>query len=229
MQHKISFRQRLAIIIIAAVDVLMLIVAAILDSLRESLPTEYVLNDDGKMITSHPLDSFGIVVAVALAIVSAMFAFAIINIINSDDKKQRGRIAGFVVLFVVSLAVVMFSFFWVQGSKAESTATYDYTDSEMSLLLFEERYPDEFGTLTVFVSDYEHNEVVLLATTDIHRHSASADDYYIDWIMENMLRITFLDGDSYRSIQIDLAQVLGEEHQHLLQGGESTAHDHVHA
>ncbi len=211
-----------------AVDAIMLMLAAILDSLRESLSTEYTLTDSGDIITSHPLDRFGTVVAVALALVAVMFSLAIVNIINSEEKKRRGRIIGFSVLFVASLAIVMFSYLWVRGSKPESTVTYDYTDSDVSLILMEERYPDEFGTLTVFVINDAHDEIALLAATDIHSRSESSEDYYLDWVLDGVLRITFLDGDSYRAIQIDLAKVLSEEQQRdFLQSDSATElHDH---
>lgn len=237
MQPKISRRQKLAIIVMAAVDVIMLVLAAILDSLRESLPAEYLLTDGGDIVSSHPLDRFGIFVAAALALVTIMFAFALVNIINSEDKKRRIKAIGFTVLFVVSAAVVMFSYLWVRGSQPERTVTYDYTDSDISLLLMEESYSDDFGTLRVFITNEAHDETALLAATDIHSRSESSDDYYIDWVMDGMLRITFLDADSYRSIQIDLMRVLDTEQQNkFLASAESDAdnndqeheHDHEH-
>ncbi len=232
MQSKISRRQKIAMTAIAVIDVLMLAAAAVLDSLRDSLPNEYMLTDSGDIVASHPYDRFGIVVAAALALVAGIFAFAVIDAINSEANKRRGRIIGFSVLFAVSLIIVMFSYLWVRGSKPEITATYDYTDSELSLMLFEERYPDDFGTLTVFVSDKAHNKgIALVAATDIHRHSKSSDDYMIDWIYDNALRITFLDGTGYRSVQIDLARILPEEQlrQYLESSGNGAdAHDHEH-
>lgn len=232
MKSKISLRQRIALIVIAVTDVLMLAAAAVLDSLRERFSAAYALTD-GSISSSHPLDSFGIAVAAALALVAGTFAFAVISIINSDAKDRRAKLIGFSVLFAASVAVVMFSYFWVRGEKPQSTATYDYTDSELSLLLYEERYADDFGTLTVFVTDAKHTEeMAMLAATDIHRHSESAADYTIDWVYDNALRITFLDGISYRSVQIVLTEVLSEEQlQRYLQsagGSNEQEHDHDH-
>lgn len=235
MQPKMSRRQKIAIIVMVAVDAVMIILAAILDSLRESLPTEYTLTESGDIITSHPLDRFGIAVAAALALVTVMFAFAMVNIINSEDKKRRAKAIGFTVLFAASAAAVMFSYFWVRGSQPVRTKTYDCTDGSTSLLLLEENHSDDFGTLRVFITNEAHDEIALLLATDIHSRSESSDDYYIDWITEEMLRITFLDGDSYRSVQIDLNVVLNAEQQEkYLTSAESVPetseqeHDHEH-
>lgn len=232
MQPKISRRQKIAIAVMAAADVIMLVLAAILDSLRESIPTEYTLVD-GDIISSHPLDRFGIAVAVALALVTVMFAFALVNIISSEDKKRRGKIIGFSVLFAVSVAAVMFSYFWVRGSQPQRTQTYDCTDGSINLLLMEENHSDDFGTLRVFITDQAHDDLALLAATDIHSRSQSSDDYYIDWVGDTVLRITFLDGVSYRSIQIDLNRVLTAEQQYEFltfdeSGSDAHEHDHEH-
>lgn len=230
MQPKISRRQKITIIAIAAVDVIMLVLAAILDSLRESFAAEYILSD-GDVITSHPLDRFGIAVAVALVLVTVMFAFALINIISSDDKKRSGRIIGFGVLFAASVAVIMFSYFWVRGAQPQRTQTYDCTDGNNYLLLVEENYSDDFGTLRVFITNQAHDDMALLAATDIHSRSESSDDYAIDWLREGELRIIFLDGDSYRSIQIDLTRVLDSEQQQKFMTADISAaddHDHEH-
>ena len=214
----------------AAVDVIMIVLAAILDSLRESIPTEYMLVD-GEVVSSHPLDRFGIAVAVALALVTAMFAFALVNIINSEDKKHRGKIIGFSVVFAVSVAAVMFSYLWVRGAQPQRTQTYNCTDGSINLMLMEENHSDDFGTLRVFITDQAHDDLALLAATDIHSRSQSGDDYYIDWVGDTMLRITFLDGSSYRSIQIDLDRVLTAERVHeflVFDESGSDTHDHVH-
>lgn len=231
MQPKISRRQKIAIAVMAAVDVIMIVLAAILDSLRESIPAQYTLTDGGNVIASHPLDRFGIAVAVALALVTVMFAFALINIISSEDKKRRGKIIGFSVLFAVSVAAVMFSYFWVRGSQPVRTQTYNCTDGSINLLLMEENYSDDFGTLRVFITDQAHDDLALLAATDIHSRSQSSDDYYIDWVRDGELRITFLDGDSYRSIQIDLLRVLDAEQQYKFlttDVGDADAEEHNH-
>ena len=217
----------------AAVDVIMIVLSAILDSLRESIPAQYTLTDGGNVIASHPLDRFGIAVAVALALVTVMFAFALINIISSEDKKRRGKIIGFSALFAVSVAAVMFSYFWVRGSQPQRTRTYDCTDGNVNLLLMEENYSDDFGTLRVFITDQAHDDLALLAATDIHSRSQSSDDYYIDWVRDRELRITFLDGVSYRSIQIDLDRALTAEQGHDFlvsdeSGSDGHEHDHEH-
>lgn len=215
----------------AAVDVIMLILAAILDSLRESLPTEYTLTDSGEIISSHPLDRFGIAVAVALVIVTVMFALALISIINSDDKKRRGKVIGFSVMFAVSAAAVMFSYFWVRGSQPQRTVTYSYSDSNVNLVLMEDSHSSDFGTLRAFITNETHDEIALLAATDIHSRSERKEDYTIDWVMDGVLRITFLDGDSYRGIQIDLNRVLTEKQQYLFMAKYNSVieiHEHNH-
>ncbi len=228
MQPKISLRQRIAIAVMAVADIIMLILAAILDSLRESMPTEYTLIS-GNIKASHPLDRFGIAVAVALVLVTVMLALALVDILSSDSKKRRSRIIGFIVLFAVSAAAVSFSYFWVRGSQPQRTHTYDCTDGNVNLLLMEENHSDDFGTLKVFITDQAHDELVLLAATDIHSRSSSSDDYYIDWVADRDLRITFLDGDSYRSIQIDFNRVLtAEQQEKFMYSDDSGTHDHEH-
>lgn len=219
MQKGISRRQKIAVIVIAAADALVLIAAMVLDLLRDSVPTAYALEADGNITASHPFDRFGFVAAAALVIVASMYAAALVNIISSDSKKRGARIAGFSALFAVSVAAVMFSYLWVRGAKPINTSIYSCTDSNMQLALLEENYTDDFGTLTVFAVNEEQNKLAVLAATDIHSRSDSGDDYSIDWIVDGVLRIMFLDGVSYRSVQIDLRSVLDEEQQQLFLGG----------
>lgn len=220
MHKRFSLRQKVAVIVIAIIDVFMLIAAVVIDALRDSVPVQYVLEEDGSITASHLFDFFGFTVAGALVIITAMFAAALVNIIGSEDKKRGTRIAGFSALFAASVAVVMFSYLWVRGAKPINTSVYSYTDSNMQLALMEENYTDDFGTLTVFAVDEHHEKLALLAATDIHSRSESSDDYYIDWVMDGMLRITFLDGYNYRSVQIDLYTLLDEEQQQLFLGVE---------
>lgn len=219
MQKGISRRQKIAVIVTAAADALMLIAAMVLDAVRDGVPSAYVLEADGNITVSHPFDCFGFVAAAALVIVTAMFAAALVNIISSDIKKRGARIAGFSALFAASVAAVMFSYLWVRGAKPINTSVYNCTDSNMQLALLEENYTDDFGTLTVFAVNEQRDELALLAATDIHSRSDSSDDYCIDWIMDGILRITFLDGSSYRAVQIDLLTVLDEEQQQIFLGG----------
>lgn len=230
MQAKISLRQRVALIVTAVTDILMLVAAMILDSLRESLPTEYILAENGDITAVHPLDRFGIAVALALVIVTVMFAFALVNIINSEDKHRRGKAIGFSLLFALSVTVVMFSYLWVRGSLPQRTVCHNLTDSNVDLVLMEEIHSDDFGTLNIFLTDQHREEIVLLAATNINSYSKSSDDYYIDWIMDNVLRIRFPDGNGYRSIQIDLNTVLTEaQQQYFLNNDSGTGtHDHDH-
>ncbi len=224
MQKGISHRQKIAVIVTAAADALMLIAAMVLDAVRGGVPSDYVLEADGNITVSHPFDCFGFAAAAALVIVTAMFAAALVNIISSDIKKRGVRIAGFSALFAASVAAVMFSYLWVRGAKPINTSVYNCTDSNMQLALLEENYTDDFGTLTVFAVNEQRDKLALLAATDIHSRSDSSDDYYIDWIMDGILRITFLDGSSYRAVQIDLLTVLDEEQQQIfLSGGAYSA------
>ncbi len=220
MQKGITRRQKIAVIVTAATDALMLVAAMVLDAVRDSVPAAYVFEDDGNITASHPFDRFGFAAAAALVIVTAMFAAALVNIISADVKKRGARIAVFSALFAVSVAAVMFSYLWVRGAKPINTSVYSYTDSRVRLALMEENYTDDFGALTVFAVNEQRDQLALLAATDIHSRSDSSEDYYIDWIMDGMLRITFLDGDSYRAVQIDLHTVLDEQQQQIFLGGE---------
>lgn len=205
MQPKILRKPMLVAGIIIAVDIVMLVLAIVLDINRGAFPTSYTFTEEDFVVASHIYDSFGIVAAIALVITVALSAVMIIGIIGTKRSgKLAAGIIGGALLLAVSVGAVMFSFMWVRGAQPVSSVFYPLTDDTMHLLILEDKYTDDCGTLKIFQYDGGFGELELLAATEITTFSDSHEDYYMAWLSEDTLAIRFVDGYSVRTLQISI-------------------------
>ncbi len=205
MQPKILRKPLITAGIIIAVDVVMLVLAIVLDINRSEFPTSYTFTEENFVVASHIYDGFGIIAAIALAVTVALSAVMIVGVIGTKrGSKLTVGIIGGALLLAASVVAVMFSFVWVKGPQPVSSVFYPLTDDTMHLLLLEDKYTDNYGTLKIFQYDGGFGELDLLAATEITTFSDSHEDYYMGWLSEDTLAIRFADGYSVRTLQITI-------------------------
>ena len=205
MQPKILRKPLITAGIIIAVDVVMLVLAIVLDINRSEFPTSYTFTEENFVVASHIYDGFGIIAAIALVVTVALSAVMIVGVIATKrGSKLTVGIIGGALLLAASVVAVMFSFVWVKGPQPVSSVFYPLTDDTMHLLLLEDKYTDNYGTLKIFQYDGGFGELDLLAATEITTFSDSHEDYYMGWLSEDTLAIRFADGYSVRTLQITI-------------------------
>lgn len=225
---RILKKPKLIAAVLLVLDMLLLAAALVVDSLRSQFDTVYTLTEDGRITASHPLDMFGIVVAAVLLVAAVLIVlFAMVVISNRHGKKMGSGIAACAVLAVFSMGVIIFSHLWVRGAKPAETYYHTYTDHTIKLIITEDDYSDDHAELSVFICNASTGELALLTVTDIVDVMNDDSRFKLDWIMDRTLRIRFPDGISYRSMQINLEDILTEEQlDRFFAQPEEHGHDH---
>ena len=211
MQVKILRRPMIAAAVAIVIDLAVLVSAVVLDSIRGSFQSEYSytidIPADMYIVTeSHPYDISGIFFAVALVIAAVMSAVILIGALSKNRVGQKAvsEVVGAAVLLVISAAVILFSYFIVNGSKPSEMTDYSFTDETLQLIIREEKYSEDEGITKIFLIDDEKESIRLLAMAEISEFAESAERYSISWVTDNTLYIAYSDREMYKTLQINI-------------------------
>ncbi len=199
-------------------DLAALVLAVLLNILRGKIPAAYSFDSTNVVVKiTHPYDYYGIFTAVALLTVVVMSGLIIAAAISGSKSKAASRGVGAAALLIISVAVVLFSHYVVRGLPAESYTCFVFEDGTDTIAIQETKYIDGTGTNEVFrlcetehdhdnpdTSEHKHYSVELLTGTEIKHFATDSTRYTLDYGYSNDIVIRFMDGDSYRSLNIKL-------------------------
>lgn len=204
---KLIRRPNIAAGIAITADILLIAAATVLHSLRGGIEATYTYTEENTIVSSHPFDIFGIAAAVVLCIAAVMSAFIIVSAFdkNKDGRVNIPRFVGAALLLIFSMVAALVSSFTAGIIPPYSTKYYHYTDENMSITVMEEWNYLSGGVTSFFDVDKEHGTAELLRSTVISSNIDDEERYKIQWTAENRLRIDFLDGMGYKTIEFNIS------------------------
>ena len=191
--------------IMGGLDLLLLIAAAVLNSVRGNFEVSYTYEEP--VITKHnPLDVFGYGAAAILVLAAVLFAFLLVGILLSRARGRKGaaiKVVGAFLLLVISVAVVFFSWNIVIPQTVGKTTAYCYTDETHELIFTEETYLGGEDLLSIYLNNND-GTATFIAATELHERSDNADRYELIWTTVGLLTIRFDDGMNKRTMRVEV-------------------------